>query len=156
MFKFLLYVLVIGAGYYIYTNHSPFQTEVTDPYYLELRIKDPDTSVKLVGFGKMNSLADCEARGLLFWKETFRTTGQIKKTSECKKEIAKKFMKLFHNKQMNATYLVFDKGNKRERDGRFLLYGVPSSHVKKWCDKFIKTIKTDYTGTISCIQGKVG
>ncbi len=156
MVKFLTFIVAIAAGYYIYAYHSPFQTEVTDPYYLAVRINDPDTGVKFVGFGKMNSLADCEARGLLVWKKTFSRVGTIKRKSECKKEISKKFMKLFQNKQMNATYIVFDKGNKRERDGRFLVYGVPSSHVKKWCDKFIKNTKTDYQGTISCIQGKVG
>ena len=28
-------IAVIGIGYYVLNYHSPFQTQVTDPYYVE-------------------------------------------------------------------------------------------------------------------------
>lgn len=155
--KQLIYIILFaGLAYYIYQNHLPFQTKVTDPYYLEIRIHFPNTDVKIVGFGKTNSLADCEARGLLIWKKTFEGMGEVSKKSSCKKEISKKYMKLFQNKQISATYIVFEKGNDRERDGRFVIYGVPSSQVQKECSKIISNAKKSYKGNIKCIQGKVG
>ena len=59
--KVLIVVLALFAlGYYIITHHSPFQTEVTDPYYVEVRIDAKFKSGKattrdLASFIEMNS-----------------------------------------------------------------------------------------------------
>ena len=63
---------------------------------------------------------------------------------------------LFSNRVIHATYLALDRGNSGERDGRFIIYGVPSSEVSKVCPVIIATIKQRYRGKVECIQGTIG
>ncbi|MEJ2692679.1 MAG: hypothetical protein P8166_06350 [Candidatus Thiodiazotropha sp.] len=106
--------------------------------------------------GKMNSYEDCKVRSLLVWKNSLEQIGEVSLKSECKKELAKKYLKLFDNMQTTATYVVFDKGNDEERDGRFLFYGLPSSLVYEHCETIAKKITGSYTGKVYCIKGSVG
>ncbi len=155
--KVLLVVLaLIGLGYYIYNNHSPFQTEVTDPYFIEIRIKHHGYDVELVGVGRMNSHEDCQARALMVWANTLEQIGEVSLKSKCQKELSKKYLKLFDNQQAPATYVVFEKGNDEERDGRFLFYGLPSSLVYEHCETVAKKISGKFTGKVYCIKGSVG
>jgi hypothetical protein len=82
--------------------------------------------------------------------------GDVKVSSSCKKELPNKYMKLFVNKTSTATYIAFDRGKGGERDGRFLIYGVPSSFVFKECDSITKEAQKKYSGRIYCVQGTVG
>ncbi len=152
----LIIAALIGLGYYILNYHSPFQTEVTDPYYSEIRVKLREHDVELVGIGKMNSFEDCQARSLLVWVHSLKHIGEVKLDSECKQTVSGKYMKLFDNKQATASYIAFDKGQPGERDARFLIYGVPSSHVYKACDEITKKAKERYSGAVYCVQGSVG
>jgi hypothetical protein len=152
----LIVAVLLGLGYYIFNYHSPFQTEVTDPYYAEIRVKMRDQDVQLVGIAKMNSYEDCKARTLIVWAKSLEHVGEVKFNSECKKELPNKYLKLFDNQQASASYIAFDKGKDEERDARFLIYGVPSSHVYKACETITKEAKGDYTGEVYCIQGSVG
>jgi hypothetical protein len=147
---------LLGLGYYIYHNHSPFQTEVTDPHYVEIRLNYQAQDVQLVGVGKMNSYEDCTARALIVWASSLEHMGNIRVNSECKKDLPQKYLKLFDNKKTHATYVAFDKGEGGERDGRFLIYGVPASHVYKSCEEITKKAKEKYSGEVYCIQGTVG
>jgi len=157
MKKLLIAALSIYAIYYIYTNHSPFQTKITDPYFVEIRISVNNTNVELVGFGKMFSHADCLARSAKVWSNAFKHTGKLNITNlECSKTIPSRREKLFDNKAISASYLALDRGNNRERDGRFIFYGVPSSHVIKECNKIIASAKRNYKGNVYCVKGKIG
>ncbi len=153
---FLVAVVLLGLGYYLINYHSPFQAEVTDPYYAELRVKLRDQDVQLVGLAKMNSYEDCKARTLIVWAKSLRHIGEVKFNSECKKNLPHKYLKLFDNQQASASYVAFDKGRDEERDARFLIYGVPSSHVFKACETITKEVKEKYSGKVYCVQGSVG
>lgn len=156
---FLVIAALLGLAYYIIGYHSPFQRTVTDPHYVEIRIDValPRTSVQLVGIGKMNSYEDCQARALLFWADNLAHLGRAKIDTECKKDLSNKYLKLFDNEQTTATYIAFDKGNDGERDGRFIIYGVPSSLAHEYCEKLIKESEdTNYSGKIYCVKGSVG
>ncbi len=152
----LVVAALLGLGYYIYNYHSPFQTEVTDPYFIEIRIKYQEYDVELVGVGRMNSYEDCQARALLVWADTLKTIGDVSLKSKCQKELSKKYLKLFNNQQTSATYVVFEKGKDEERDGRFLFYGLPSSLVHEHCETVAKKISGTYTGKVYCVKGSVG
>jgi hypothetical protein len=159
--KVLIVVLfLLGASYYVISHHSPFQTEVTDPYYVEIRIDVPvrATQLQFVGVGRMNSLADCQARSMIVWANMLEHMGEVSVDTECKKKVAQKYMKLFDNKQATATYLAYDKGEGGERDGRFLIYGAPSSMAYEACKQYVEkaTRQTSYSGQIYCIKGSVG
>ncbi len=152
----LIIAALIGLGYYILNYHSPFQTEVTDPYYSEIRVKLREHDVELVGIGKMNSFEDCQARSLIVWANTLEHLGEVSFNSQCTKTLPKRFLKLFENEQTSASYIAFDKGRGEERDGRFLFYGIPASHVYQACEKIIKEITQSYSGAVYCVQGHVG
>jgi hypothetical protein len=156
--KAIILVIVLGAAaYYVLANHSPFQLVETDPHYAEIRVNVPGTSVQLVGFGKMHSKEDCLARSVIVWSEVFKKTGKLDLVkNDCNKELSPRYSALFENKPFHATYLVFEKGDNSERDGRFIIFGVPSSIVAKECSKIIDSAKTRYRGKVYCIQGTVG
>jgi hypothetical protein len=147
---------LLGLGYYIYNYHSPFQTEVTDPYYVEIRFRYQAHDIQLVGVGKMNSYEDCVARALTVWAKSLEHMGKVRISSECKKDLPQRYLKLFENKKSHATYVAFDKGEGGERDARFLIYGVPASHVYKSCEEITQKAKEKYSGEVYCIQGTVG
>jgi len=158
--KNLVFVLaLISASYYVYTNHSPFQTEETDPHFIEVRYSIENTNVKLVGFGKMLSKGDCLARSAIFWRNVFKHAGKVDiadTETECTKSMPKRYRKLFKNKPVTACYLVLNKGSNRERDARFIFFGVPSSVVIKECDKIIQIVRKNYRGEVYCVKGTIG
>lgn len=133
---------------------------MTDPYYVEIRVDVPldSTSLQVVGIGKMYSLQDCQVRSLVFWADMLEHLGKVKIDTECKKEIAEKYKKLFDNKQSTATYIAYDKGQEGERDARFLIYGAPSSMAYDACKMIVEKAKneTPYSGEIFCVKGSVG
>ena len=156
----ILLLALAGFSYYLLTHHSPFHTEMTDPYYVEIRIDVPlkTTKLQLVGVGKMYSLQDCQARSLVFWASMLEHLGEVSVDTQCKKTLAERFLKLFDNQQVSATYIAYDKGQDAERDGRFLIYGAPSSTAYEACRKLADKEKKEavYTGEIYCIKGSVG
>ncbi len=157
MKNLLFMISLIGASYYVYTHHSPFQTEATDPYFVEIRVSVDNTNVTLVGFGKMLSYEDCLARSAIVWRNVFKRTGKLNLiNTQCSKTLSKKYQKLFDNKPITASYIAFDKDNGRERDGRFVFYGIPSSYIIKECNKIIAQARNNYHGKIFCVKGSIG
>ncbi len=152
----LIIICLFAFAFYLVKYHSPFQTTVTDPYYVEIRIDIHESNVQLVGFGKMNSYEDCQGRSLLFWMNILKDLGKVNVATQCKKEISAKYQKLFANEKMTATYVVYDRGTDGERDGRFLFYGIPSSQVFGKCEEITQKAKQHYSGKVYCIQGTVG
>ncbi len=161
MKELLVILLMVGLAYYAVIHSPYFKDQVIDPYYVEIRIHIPtklSQEVNLVGIGKMNSLKDCQEQTKIFWEKVFKNSGKVKVNTECKKEIAQKYQKLFKNEQTAATYMVYEKGDENDRDGRFIFYGLPSSLVYGACEKLIKDTKEkgSYSGNIYCIKGSVG
>lgn len=155
--KFILIVIILaGALQFIFSNHSPFQTTMTEPYFVEMRVNDNEHDIQLVGFGKMLSHEDCLGRAAIFWASVFEHVGETEANATCDKSLPKRYQPLFENQQFTATYIVFDKGSAGERDGRFIIYGVPSSYVAKECSKIISKAKQKYKGEIYCVQGSIG
>lgn len=155
--KYIIAIIILaGAAHYIYKNHSPFQTTMTEPYFIEIRVKDNKHDVQLVGFGKMLSHEDCLGRAAIFWSSVFDHIGEVEADSSCDKKLPVRYEPLFLNQQFNATYIVFEKGTDGERDGRFVIYGVPSSYVAKECDRITQKAKQKYKGKIYCVQGSIG
>ncbi len=152
----LFLILLFAAGSYVYSNHSPFQTEVTDPYFVKITVKDVNTGLKMVGFGKMNSYEDCQARSALVWAKTFANIGTLTTDTTCSKELPARYQPIFENKTFHATYIAFDKGSNRERDARMVIYGVGSSKVAEHCSTITQKVRQSYKGKIYCIQGTIG
>lgn len=157
MGKTLLILLAVGAvGYGIWKNFAANRTP-ENPVYAEIRIKHPQSGLELVGIGKMNSDDDCKLRAAYLWGRVFTAKEQFELASaSCTEEISERYASLFANRPIHATYVAFDRGNADERDGRFVIFGVPSSEAARVCPDFISKIKQTYTGNVRCIAGTVG
>lgn len=159
MKNLIIMTTVVVSIYYIFTSYSPFQTEVTDPHFVEIRVSLKGTNIKMVGFGKMFSHGDCIGRSAIFWREVFKDSGEINISEtevSCKKRISARYKKLFDDKTTTASYVALNRGNRFERDARFVMYGIPSSVVMKECEKIISEVKKNYQGKIFCVKGTIG
>ena len=156
--KSLIIVLLLGlAAYYGWNKFSsPTAPTEAESVYVEFRVKFPD-DIELVGFGRMDSMEDCEQRSEIFWGNVLASGNNAKMSpTKCGIKLSPRYQALFANKVSTATYLSFDRGNAGERDGRFIIYGVPSSQVMSECPAIIAKFKENYTGEVKCIQGTVG
>lgn len=155
--KYLLLVIaLLGIVFFVINSQSSFMAGAEDPYYIEMRLDIEKSDVQLVGFGKMISFEDCKRHAFTLWMKSLEALGKASFSSECKKELPAKYLKLFENKQANASYVAFDKGSDDERDGRFLIYGVPSSLVFQECETITREVARNYSGEVYCIKGGVG
>lgn len=153
--KAILFVIVLGAAAYwgwdYYNNRM-----AKDPVYAEFRVKY-ENGVELVGLGKMNSQPDCERRGAVFWRGVLASDAKVEISAiRCDMQLPPRYEPLFSNQVAHATYIAMDRGNSGERDGRFIIFGVPASEVAKVCPSLIETIKRKYSGKVQCVQGSVG
>lgn len=153
--KAIVVILVVGGlaywGWNHYNNRIP-----KDPVYAEFRVKY-ENGVELVGVGRMNSQSDCEQRAAEFWRRVLASNAKAEVSPvRCDMTLPDRYDGLFVNRAMHATYIAMDRGNSGERDGRFLIYGVPSSEVVKVCPALIEVVKRNYKGKVDCIQGTVG
>ncbi len=158
--KNLIIVILFGIAAYYGWNHFSNATAtaeaITNPVYVEFRVEYPN-DIELVGFGRMDSLEDCELRAAIFWSNVFVAGDKVKMSSaKCGVKLSPRYQALFDNKVSTATYIAFDRGNSGERDGRFIIYGVPSSQVMSECPAIIEKFKQNFTGEVKCIQGKIG
>ncbi|HEC18269.1 MAG TPA: hypothetical protein ENI97_02885 [Gammaproteobacteria bacterium] len=156
MKKIIILIILAGGIQYVFSNHSPFQETMTEPYFVEIRVDDRENDIQLVGFGEMLSHEDCLGRAAIFWASVFEHIGKIEADATCSTELPERYQPLFDNQQFSATYVAFDKGSDGERNGRFVFYGVPSSVVAKACSRIISKAKQRYKGEIYCVQGHVG
>ncbi len=156
MGKLILFMAVVGAiGYGAWTRFADRAPE--SPVYAEVRVKHAESGAELVGIGKMNSEDDCQRRSEIFWGKIFTAQQQFELASaSCSNEISERHAALFANRTIHATYLALDRGNSGERDGRFVIFGVPSSEAARVCPNIINKIKQRYSGNVRCIAGTIG
>lgn len=152
LFLFIVVAIAAWWGWRYYDEHR-----ITDPVYVEIRVKDTRSSVELVGVGRMNSPRDCERRANNIWRKVLASDDDTKQvTVACLNNIAPHFEKMFTNQPSHATYLALDRGNRGERDARLVIYGAPASEVGKVCPTLVQQMKRNYSGQVQCILGTVG
>jgi len=116
--KFLTVVSLIVAAYLAWAKFGS-----GDPVFGEIRIKLADTGIELVGLVRMNSEGDCRDRAERFWTKVFSANPKFRLTTvKCAAAIAPHLNGLFKQRQFQATYLSFERGNSGERDGRFIFF----------------------------------
>lgn len=153
MKKILVFVVAVVASYWAWGYYGGFG----DPMYAELRVKQADTGVELLGLGQMNSESDCQNRADRFWKRIFVSEQRFEIVSlQCVREVPARFQDLLAKRQCHATYISLEKGNGGERDGSFVIFGVPSSEVARVCPALVQQVKQNYSGKVECVRGSVG
>lgn len=127
------------------------------PVYGEFRLSEKSTGVDLVGFAVLNSRAECRSEKRDFMKRFFGGCENCTEASfECISEVPGRYKPLFENKPIHATYLVLETDDADERDGRMVIFGVPSSVAKRACPQLKQMLKRTYKGSVSCVEGTVG
>jgi hypothetical protein len=153
--KIIFVIVVAAAGYWGWMLFGP--QKATNWVYAEFRVKYKD-GTELVGIGRMDSPSDCERRAEEFWRKALAVDAMGAQVSpmRCGEQLPPRYEGLFSNRVIQATYVALDRGNAGERDGRFIIYGVPSSEVGKVCPIIINNIKSTYGGKVECVIGTIG
>lgn len=125
--------------------------------YSEFRISDPKTGIDLLVFGEMASMADCRDRSETVWDKVLRACDRCTHTSaRCLQAMPERYAGLWREEPIHATYMVFERRDENERNGRLILFGVPSSAAARACEQLAQTLGRGYAGRIRCVQGSVG
>ena len=153
----LLLILGVGISYFAYHFLKNNPTVITDPVYVEARINvevpEINRTLQFVLLGEMASLDDCQNRSNRFTNRLFeKCTICTVHTTACKTELSRKNKGLFSDKTINTSYLRLDRGNRFERSGRMVIWGLSKEEAKSACTIVRREMKTDYSGTISCVD----
>ena len=129
-----------------------------EPAYAEYRLSHRESGFELLGFIRMDSMDDCESRRQrVIAGMTKSSDGWRASSAECKPAMPERYVKLFDNAPIQATYIALTRGRGAdERDARLVFFGVPSSVTQKYCPRISEQLKRNYSGKITCIQGTVG
>lgn len=156
MKKLVFPIVIIAIGLYGHKTLGDNPSEIENPVYLESRVnfEVPDTSRELefVFMGEMVSLDDCtERRGNYLEKLLENCQDCTIKFTECKLDIHSRYKKLFSNRKAHTTYLSLTKGNRFERNGRIVVWGLNDEEARLLCSDMKGKIESKYNGATKCI-----
>ena len=156
--KFLIVLIALGAvAYVMHDRRQAMNPEVIEsPVYAEFRVhmsiegRDIDT----VLFGEMAGEEDCQERANRVWQKLIDDCKECTLTlSSCKADLEPRYQRLFDDAPIHSTYLSFNRGNRFERNGRMVVYGLTGDEGNEVCKMMMATFKTRYEGTVSCVNG---
>ena len=147
---------LLTFGFYAYKVFGDNPVEISNPVYMESRVTldVPDTSreVEVIFLGEMVSQEDCEKRSENYLANLLESCQVCNiKLTECKLEIHSRNKKLFSNRKAHTTYLSLTKGNRFERNGRLVVWGLNDEEAKMLCSEIKNNIGEKYNGTAQCI-----
>lgn len=156
MKKLILLAGIIAIGIYGYKVFSDNPSVVTNPVYMESRvtIDVPNTSreLEVVFLGEMVSQEDCTERSKNYLANLLENCRICTiKTTQCKVEIHRRDKKLFTDSKTHTTYLSLTKGNRFERNGRLVVWGLNDEEAKLLCSEIKNNIGDKYNGNAKCI-----
>jgi hypothetical protein len=159
--KILMIAVVAALSYWGYGNFQKSRGAAPDviakPVYAEFRMDMtvPGREFNLALFGKMVDQEDCETRANRVWDKVIKECEACKiRVSSCRSDLEPRYTRLFDDAQIHSTYVSFNRGSPYERDGRMVVYGVSNEEGDKLCEMIMPQFKKQYSGTVSCIQGR--
>jgi hypothetical protein len=152
----LLVILLLGAGaYYAYARLAG-PSEITDPVYAEMRM-DFDVGsrkITMVLYGKAADETDCRDRTERAWKKILDGCPTCKfEVVSCRRDLEPRYLRLFDNEIIHATYLSFTRGSRGERDGRLIFWGLTNAEGDEVCDTVRAGFQQRYSGQVRCVRG---
>ncbi len=160
MIKLILLVVAIAAGVYAYNDRQNNPVDIDSPVYVESRVNieipQVGRDLEYVFVGEMVSQEDCQKRSQRYLKKLFEDcdTCNLKKL-HCKSNLANRYKNLFKGKTTYTTYLSLDKGNRHERNGRMVIWGLTEQEAEMACGHIKQKIKEKYKGTVHCVAGRL-
>jgi|SRR5690349_3485907 len=158
----LLIVLIVlaGAGYLVHAHLQSTNPEVIEtPVYAEFRVnaKLPGRDVDFVLFGEMASAEDCRDRADRLWSKVLSDCKECTTTpSTCRTDLEPRYRRLFEDSPIASTYMSFKRGNRFERNGRMVVYGLTSTEGDQVCESVKSYFQNRYEGVVTCILGRRG
>ena len=151
---FLIVIIIVGIYGHNILDENP--SEISDPVYMESRviIDVPNTSreLEVVFLGEMVSQADCADRRENYLANLLEKCHICEiNSTECKTEIHSRNKKLFSDRKTHTTYLSLSKGNRFERNGRLVVWGLNDEEALLVCESLRDQIREKYKGTAKCI-----
>ncbi len=156
MKKLIFLIMIIAIGIYGHKILGENPSEISDPVYMESRvtIDIPNTSreLEVVFLGEMVSHGDCSKRRENYLANLLEKCHVCEiKSTECKTEIHSRNKKLFSDRKAHTTYLSLSKGNRFERNGRLVVWGLNDEEALLVCKSLRDQIGENYKGTGKCI-----
>ncbi len=155
MGKIVLLLVLAAAGYY-WHSHQQDPEEIAAPVYAEARVdlQVAGRELNMVLLGKMVDEQDCSARGEIFWRNALQDCDLCQFIRyECKPVLSEMYQPLFANQQTRTSYVKLDRGNRFERDGRMLVWGLNKYDADWLCNMLKEKMKQNYSGQVSCMDG---
>src|SRR5688572_23495836 len=157
--KFLVFLIALAAvGYVVYDRRQGTNPEVIEtPVYAELRVhaRVQSRDIDMVLFGEMTSTEDCQERSSLEWEKLITDCKECTMTlSSCKDNLEPRYRRLFDDSPIQSTYLSFKRGNRFERNGRMVIYGLTGEEGNAACEFIKNKFKSYYEGAVTCITGR--
>ncbi|MCL2021118.1 MAG: hypothetical protein FWG81_03215 [Betaproteobacteria bacterium] len=155
--------IIVGAWFLFQkTQMEKLNPEViTDPVYAEVRMTmDVERrNVEVVLFLQTANEMECKesSRVLLERLKKYKRSGKsgaelwVFKSSECKSELSPRYAKLFDNEPTFLTYLSLSRGNRLEREGRIIFWGLSVEESNIICDLSPK-LQDLLEGDVTCIR----
>jgi hypothetical protein len=156
MKKLLFVIVIVGVGYFVYQRElDKTNPQVIDhPVYAEFRVdsKQGEREINIALFGKMSSEEDCRMRAEKVWNKVVKGCAACTMSvQECRSELPPRYKRLFEDVSIPSTYLSFMRGNRFERDGRMVVYGLTSQEGVQVCEYMKTQFAATYEGTVTCV-----
>lgn len=156
MKKPIFIIAAIALAIYGQKVYSENPVEIIDPVYLESRVNIaiPNTSrdVEVVLLGEMATHDDCARRLDHYHAKLLEDcNGCTIRLTECKTDIGARNEEIFADRKAPTAYLSLSKGNRFERNGRLILWGLNDEEARMVCNAARDSIGRKYRGTVKCI-----
>lgn len=153
----MLLIVVAGAAWWFMSGRGDGNNPevITNPVYLEHRIdyQVPGYAIKMVLFVKTPGDEDCQRRALKVWQKHLEgCVDCVFKSHECKTDIPSRYLKAMDDGALETTYLRAHRGNRFERSGLIVLWGLNQQQSDRICEQLKSNVNTTYTGTLECVR----
>jgi len=97
--------------------------------------------------------ADCEQRADKFWRHVLDGCPSCTfRSKACKHELEPRYSRLFEKEPTYTTYVAMTRGNRYERSGRLVVWGLTDRESQWLCGTMAGAIRGKYSGQIECIN----
>jgi hypothetical protein len=158
--KFLIVLIAVAAVAYVVHDRrqGAMNPEVIEtPVYAELRMSTnvEGRDIDMVLFGEMASAEDCQERASRVWQKLIDDCKECTLAlSSCKTDLEPRHRRMFDDAPIHSTYLSFDRGNRYERNGRMVVYGLTGDEGSTLCQAIKTNFQRHYEGTVNCVIGR--
>lgn len=145
--KKLLFLLIIGAGFFAYNKYSRAKIEVTQPVYSEFRMQmskpHGGRSVEGLLLSKFASEAECQTTNSLSRKVIAELSNSqnaqcqdcsVTTSTTCSTTLPARYEALFENAPTNLSYLSWSYSAPAPMEVRLIIWNVNPVEARRVCD----------------------